>query len=433
MARRGGLLFAIAKDIARAQRQHAAASSKALLEHQRYIVSSEKAQLKFEKEAHRALKEMDKLEAQRYLDSREEEVSALNFEIEDKLEALSSILSHTLNVDDSIDFEALKIQDSFKAFSPDATLLRSIPAPLLADAINSVEKISTFRRMLPGAKKKLDRLQWNAQLGFEKQYKLWQDLETRRLKELESAKLEYSRERADFLAKKNERNAEVDAFGHAYQSGDPDAIIVYNSMVLERSSYPEGVPQNFSLSYTSNSKMLVVEYQLPGVDVIPPVASYSYIRSRDVVAEKLRKPSEIKQIYQDLVASIALRTIHEIFEADLSRLVEVVCFNGYVQTVDPANGHDIQPHLISVRTTRDQFTIVDLERVDKAICLRNLGAQVSRNPEEARPIKPIVKFDMADARFVDQNDLVSGLANAANLMDLNPFQFEELGRILING
>jgi len=37
-----------------------------------------------------------------------------------------------------------------------------------------------------------------------------------------------------------------------------------------------------------------------------------------------------------------------------------------------------------------------------------------------------VNFDMADARFVDQTDLVSGLSSAMNLMDLNPYEFEQL-------
>jgi restriction system protein len=55
-----------------------------------------------------------------------------------------------------------------------------------------------------------------------------------------------------------------------------------------------------------------------------------------------------------------------------------------------------------------------------------LGAQVSRQAAEAQPVKPIVEFQMADARFVDQTDLVSSLSSAMNLMDLNPYEFEQL-------
>ena len=33
---------------------------------------------------------------------------------------------------------------------------------------------------------------------------------------------------------------------------------------------------------------------------------------------------------------------------------------------------------------------------------------------------------MADTRFIEQRDLVSGLSSATNLMDLNPYEFEQL-------
>lgn len=169
-----------------------------------------------------------------------------------------------------------------------------------------------------------------------------------------------------------------------------------------------------------------MEYELPGPDIVPMVESYKYVRTRDQIDEKTRKPADLRSIYSDLVAAIVLRTLHEIFESDTKVHVEVVCVNAYVNAVDPATGRDIRPYLVSVRTTRQQFMEIDLNRVDKGVCLKNLGAQVSRSPEEVQPVKPIVEFKMADARFVDQSDLVSALSDAVNLMDLNPFEFEHL-------
>ncbi len=222
------------------------------------------------------------------------------------------------------------------------------------------------------------------------------------------------------------RDAEVDAFEVSYNEGEPEAIVTYTTMVLERSSYPEGFPQNFSVAYTKSSKQVVVEYELPPANIVPQEKEFKYIKSRDDFTTTFRKAADIKVVYAEVIASIALRTLHEIFEADCAGHVETCCFNGYVSTIDPATGRDIQPHLISVRTTRERFTDIDLARVDKAICLKNLGAQVSRAAAEAQPVKPIVEFDMADARFVDQHDLVSGLSSAQNLMGLNPTEFEHL-------
>ena len=69
---------------------------------------------------------------------------------------------------------------------------------------------------------------------------------------------------------------------------------------------------------------------------------------------------------------------------------------------------------------------IDLRRIDKRACLRNLGAQVSPHPDELQPVRPIVEFDMVDKRFVSQEDILSELDNKPNLMDLNPFEFENL-------
>lgn len=197
-------------------------------------------------------------------------------------------------------------------------------------------------------------------------------------------------------------------------------------MVLERSKYPDGFPQEFRIAYVEESKELVIEYQFPDINVVPNIEEYKYVKAKDEISEKARNAKDIKQLYQDILAGISLRTIHEVFEADQGNHIDVVVFNGYVEAVDPATGKDIKPMLLSVRTTKVAFSEIELNRVDKKICFKNLGAQVSRSPEELQAVKPIVEFDMVDRRFVDQQDVVSGLDTRPNLMDLNPFEFENL-------
>ena len=114
------------------------------------------------------------------------------------------------------------------------------------------------------------------------------------------------------------------------------------------------------------------------------------------------------------------------FEADQGGHLEIVVFNGYVQTINPATGRDIQPYLISVRTTKDRFMSLDLSRIDKRACLRNLGAQVSPRPTEMQAVKPIVEFAMVDRRFIEQGDMLATLDARPNLMDLTPAEFENL-------
>lgn len=113
-------------------------------------------------------------------------------------------------------------------------------------------------------------------------------------------------------------------------------------------------------------------------------------------------------------------------EADQGGHILSVAFSGYVTMVDPATGRDIQRYLVSVRATKDAFVALDLSRVNKIACLRNLGAQVSPQPTELQPVKPIVQFDMVDRRFIDQHDLLATLDDRPNLLDLTPTAFEQL-------
>lgn len=197
-------------------------------------------------------------------------------------------------------------------------------------------------------------------------------------------------------------------------------------MVLEKSAYPIEFPQNFKIAYVPESKELVIDYQFPDTTIIPTVSEYKYIKTKDLIEEKSRKINHIKELYQDIVTSITLRTLHEIFDSNQKFHVDTVTFNGYVETVDLATGKEIAPFLVSVRATQAAFCEISLSKVDKSVCLRNLGARVSPRSYETQPIKPIVDFNMVDKRFIDQSDILKELDSTQNIYEMNPFEFENL-------
>jgi restriction system protein len=77
-------------------------------------------------------------------------------------------------------------------------------------------------------------------------------------------------------------------------------------------------------------------------------------------------------------------------------------------------------------TTRDSFMDRDFSRVDPLACLLDLSASVSKNPAELVPVRPVLEFDMVDPRFVEEADVLSGLDQRPNLMELSPGEFESL-------
>lgn len=425
MGRRSGfgrVITAIARESARQQRASEAQRRRNEVELRR----AEREMFRLEREQIKADARAEKEEKQYYITSRIEEVEDLNSDLTDKIDELNNLLQHTLQVDDAISFSSLRIMDKYPDFKAPSNLDKAISRPKEEDFYKNIQQPSKLKLILPGVKSKYEKSLLQAKEDFEKSIEKWKQEEKLRLSRLEESQKSHEKSKQSFELKKKQRNDDIDELEESYKNNDPDTILTYNNMVLERSDYPDGFPQEFRLAYLSESKQLVIEYELPSVEIIPSVEEYRYIKTKDEVAEKSRKATDIKALYQDIVSAIALRTIHEVFEADQIACLDVVCFNGFIQTIDTATGKDIKPHIISIRTTRDRFLDIDLSRVDKKACLRNLGAQVSPRPAEAQPVKPVVDFDMVDKRFVDQSDVLTDLESRPNLMDLNPFEFEHL-------
>ncbi|MFA6209165.1 MAG: restriction endonuclease [Candidatus Obscuribacterales bacterium] len=369
----------------------------------REAAREQREQIRVQKFQERLAKQRLREEKQDYLESQAEEAAERNNEISSCLNELNNVLKHTLTIDDTISFDSLKQSEKFPPYKSLAFSELPPPSP------------SFIVSLLPWLKGK------HAELARQ-----WESRKENFDEENKKSKESYALEKEQFVAKVQQQHAEIDDFKTAYTELDSAAIIAYNGMVLERSEYPANFPQKYRLAYVAESKELVIEYKLPTIEIVPTEDEFRYVKTKDEIVGKPRKAKEIKDLYQDVVAAISLRTLHEVFEADQANALDVAVFNGYVKTRDPATGKQIKPCLISIRVTKERFRELDLEHVDKKVCLRNLGAQVSPRPDELLAVKPVVEFDMVDKRFVDQADLLTELESRPNLMELTPTEFENL-------
>jgi len=401
------------------------AAKQARVQEQAYKAAVRAAE-RAKREAVRTAAQQAKEEKQRYLDARQAEADDLTGALGERIEELRGVLAHTLDVDDTIEFDSLRPSESFPTLELPKELTTVPRPPVEQNFLAEVPPLGFFAKWFAGARRRHEEKLEAARAAYaEALLAHAKDVEKRKAM-VALLKGEHDAKRAEFEASVRRRNQEVDALARDYKAGEADAVETYCSMVLERSEYPEGFPQEFRVVYLADSKQLVVEYQLPSVEIVPAVSECRYVKTKDVIEDRPRKPAEVKELYRDVVASVCLRTIHELFEADQGSHLDVVAFNGFVDAVDPATGKDIRPCVVTVRSTAAAFGEINLARVDKLVCLRNLGAQVSSRPDELVAVKPVVEFDMVDRRFVDQRDIVSGLDGRPNLMELDPFEFENL-------
>ena len=108
---------------------------------------------------------------------------------------------------------------------------------------------------------------------------------------------------------------------------------------------------------------------------------YDEIRSTQL-SQKAQKDQ-----YASAVDQVALRSIHEIFEADRNGIVKTVSVEVGAEDYCPATGAFGFIPLVAVAAERNVFIEFDLEVLVPKRTLKLLGASMSKNPLELMPAK----------------------------------------------
>ena len=251
--------------------------------------------------------------------------------------------------------------------------------------------------------------------------------EAQRHRQVSEARRAHDRQAAEAQRQVDAHNAHVDQLEAGLREHDRHAVSEYLQIVLDRAPYPAQFPAQRSTGYVPESSLLAVEWYLPLVDVVPKFKAFRHIKTRKVIEPTLRPVAEVRQIYQSVIAHIALRTLREIFASTPEDMISTVVFNGRVHDIDPLTGQKIQPHLITLRATREKFTtlILDEPKFNPVECVRRyFFADISPHPDELIPVEPVMPFSMADPRIVDPVDVISDIDKRPNLLELTPKEFE---------
>jgi restriction system protein len=398
------------REAERARAQQVRAHNAAVREAQRARAAYERAKVTEEKERKRL-----------YAESRAADVGAQNEELAQQMEALGSLLAVTLGVDDFLDLKSLKQKPKLPTWQH-ARLEQPLVPPRPEQY--TPPALTGFAKLFGGGRYEQQRAA--GAVAYQQACAQHAAAEQARQQELARMRQLFDQTVATAREAAGRQHAEIDSFQADLDAGDPDAIVSYFDLVLQRSSYPDCFPQQFKLAYVPDSRQLVVEYELPAVDAVPVVKSYRYVKSSDSVTESARPAAQIRSTYASVVAQVTLRTVHELFEADRGRFLDVVVFNGVVDTIDRGSGKKVRPCIVTLRTTRDTFGELDLAHVDPQACLKHLSAGVSTSPAELTPVRPVLEFSMVDPRFVEESDALSMLDTRPNLMDLTFLEFESL-------
>lgn len=349
-------------------------------------------------------KRLEREAAAAYVASRQAEVERLNDELAATYAELDGILAATLPVDDYIDLETFRMKVEHPPFErEDLRQPLQRPTPIPDPAWPERAEVPKPKGLF-GRKKKLAKAQMEVEIQYSADFDRWQrevaslparreaqereyeEAEATRVARLETALQLYKQECESRQNEVDKLNAELDEFISELSYGVPERVEEYISLVLTNSSYPEGFNVEHSSKFDPNTAELTMQVLIPGPSEIQTVKNYRYVKTSDELTATSLSQKAIKDRYTGIVHSLALRTLHEVFEGDRRELIQAISLVVATETLNPATGRNEFVPLAAVAAGRETFNSLELSAVVPAATLEYLGATVSKNPVGLVPV-----------------------------------------------
>lgn len=311
-------------------------------------------------------------EKQKHLADQSLEVKRLNDELLKREAELRGILAHALEVDAGISFDSLRTRDEFPALVLPSDVTAQAGQPKKA----RVREPDFIERLVPGYQEKFARAVQGAEEQYQIELRQHEERESEQASRLNQLTRDHEARRQAHLSETEKHNRAIRNFEAAYQAGESLAIEHYSRMVLDRSRYPPGFLKEFKLVYDRTTREMFIEYGLPGMSVTPTVAQFKYVKGKDRIDGKPKSGAQIKAFYFEICASVALRTMHELLEADRAGYVQQVAFRGLVAAVDRATGLNVHTCVVEVRAARSEFEALNLRSIDPVACVKRLKGKL---------------------------------------------------------
>jgi restriction system protein len=367
-----------------------------------------------------------------------EKATTLTEEAEKAVADIDNLLIHTLDIDDTIQWESLKRTDDFSEPIPnEPKKKKQIPYP---DEPKTFELEFTFLEKL--FKAKHERRIAEHECKFQARLQAWTDEKKsidqknrsqdqeheNNIAEWKKSVSDWEIRRQAFIDERSAYNQKIDSMKSSYLDRNQDSVVEYCDMVLTNSEYPVSFPKSFEIEYVPDTRILIVEYQLPPPGAFPNVKEVKYISSRKELKETYLPESQQAKMFDDATYKIALRTIHELFEADVAQALDAVSFNGWVRAVNRATGKEENNCILSIQANKDVFGDIDLAKVDPKVCFKNLKGVASSKLSSITPVQPILQMSRTDKRFVEAYAVANTVDTSTNLAAMDWEDFEHLIR-----
>jgi restriction system protein len=331
------------------------------------------------------------------------EVASRNASVRSTLDEIDGMLAATLAVDDYVDLEALKIRVEHPRF--DARGL-DVPFPALPPLVYPPEPVYQEPPApggLLGAKKKHEQAVQRAHADFEAARQQWHEHASRmhaeyvaamqkrehdeaaRLKGLAEAKQRYEQSCRQREAEAKARDEELTKLMNDLAFDVESAIEQYVDIVLSNSVYPDAFPVTHEDQFNLATRELSLTVTVPPPSAMPTVKEYRYVKAKDEIAAAALPQKEQKDRYANAVFQVAVRTLHEVFEADRNGKIRSIALTVAADSTSPATGLKETVPLVVTAADSQTFSGFDLGNIVPRATLEHLGAALSKSPFDLTP------------------------------------------------
>ncbi|MFE7131049.1 restriction endonuclease [Streptomyces sp. NPDC057638] len=371
---------------------------------------------------------------------RTEEARRRTEELDAVVAALQTLLA-TGCQSPAFDVRALRRSEALEPFAPGQL---AVPVPLPDPA----------RYQAPGGwGSGARRERQEARARYEQDWRAAHAAEEHRQRQLADYQRRYDQWAHGQLAEVRRHNAGVEELTTAVREGDPEAVVEFFSAALASGpaaltgldgpasltsgpvalTGPGGpaagpdwsgeLPGQISAAYDRAARQLVVDWELPGFDVVPAIRAVRYVTSTGQDKETARPLAQRRALYREVLAQCVLLALRELFAADGGfGVLDSVVLNGFVDDHDPATGRPDRIVLATVMVTRPDFAALRLEQVLAVECLtEGLRGQLSARPDQRTAVRAGRRPDEVGAGVVSH-----GGDAELDLFAMDPLAFEAL-------
>src|SRR5579883_108127 len=215
-----------------------------------------------------------------HLGARAAEADDLTDEVDARVAALATVLRAATSKHFAVDFEKLKVKPKRIPFSANGL---DQPKPTPTETDFQPPPLNFLQRLIPAAVQKHNQAVADGEARYRDAIAAHQRTQAARVAELESLKAKHAERIQAEQCRVDELNAAVEEKAANYRAGELHGVIEYFTTVLEDDLAYEDHQPNVRVAFVPESKQLVVEYQLPTIDVIPSDAGYKYIKKDDEI------------------------------------------------------------------------------------------------------------------------------------------------------